>query len=384
MSKSSGLGLFKNLDKIEDFRQPGKVIHQLSDILILSIAATVSGAESWEEIADFGRNKLDWLKQFSRFDAGVPSPDTIARVMQRIDPVQFRIFFASWMKRCHRLTRGEVVAIDGKTLRRSFDKGDHNTAIHMISAFATANGVVLGQVKTDEKSNEITAIPELLNLLNIKGCLVTLDAMGCQKKIAQAILDKKADYLFQVKGNHQSLLRAFQAEYNFKTLQDETSRTVHTDDENHDRIETRHYHVVPIENNESFASFIDEWPGIKTLCIEFTTRRGKHESAVDEITVRYFISSAQLSAARFAKASRKHWHIENKLHWVLDVAMNEDDCRIRAGHSAEIIASIRHIALNLLRGSSFKGGIRRKQRQAHIDDDYRSEVLLRAGLGEES
>lgn len=207
--------------------------HKLSDILLLTICAVIAGAEGWEEIEDFGHSRLSWLQEYADFDNGIPSHDTIARVMSLINPKQFQQCFADWMHSCHQLTQGEVIAIDGKTLRRSYDKSRKTGPIHMVSAFSTANGVVLGQVKTDEKSNEITAIPALLKLLSVCGCLVTLDARGCQKQIAQAILDKEADYLLAVKGNQKRLEDAFEKHFplhHFANYQDDhftTQERVH-------------------------------------------------------------------------------------------------------------------------------------------------------------
>ena len=372
-------GLFQLIHKIEDTRQSGKVLHKLDDILLLTISAVISGAEGWEDIVDFGDHHKDWLKCFGDFSAGIPSADTVARVIEHIDPNAFRRFFSTWMKRCHRLTKGEVVPIDGKTLRRACNKGDPDSVVHMVSAFATANGVVLAQVKTDSKSNEITAIPELLNLLNLKGCLVTFDAMGCQKKIAQLLLDQRADYLFQVKANHPRLFELFQQEYSLVKLSQITKNTLHTKDQAHGRDECRSYLVVPITQNPAFDDIAKEWPGIKSLGIVISSRveRG---ADVEHLEVRYFISSAELSVKRFARACRAHWQIENKLHWSLDVAMNEDESRIRVGHAPEILAGIRHIALNLLRQAPFKAGIRRKQRRALMDETFRTQVMMLARL----
>ena len=368
-------GLFKFIDKFEDHRQSGKVIHELRDVLLLTISAVIAGAEGWEDIVDFGHYKLDWLKNFGNFSAGIPSADTVARIIQHIDATQFRRFFAAWMKQCHRVTSGEVIAVDGKTLRAACNKNDPYSVVHMVSAFATANGVVLAQIKTDSKSNEITAIPELLNLLNLKGCLVTIDAMGCQKSIAQKILDQRGDYLLQVKGNHPKLFALLQEEYSLVTLQNSDLYALHIHEKSHGRQECRSHLVIPIKENSKLQAFAEEWPGIKSLCIEILYIY-EPDGTVKEMPIRYFISSAQLSVKRFALTCRKHWHIENKLHWSLDVAMNEDRSRIRVGEAPAILAGMRHIALNLLRKSTVKMGIRRKQRRAFADETYLTEVMM--------
>lgn len=209
----NGLSLLEHISIIHDYRQPWKISHTLSDILFLTIVAVIGGAEGWDEIADFGEDHLDWLRLYGDFESGIPSQHTIARVMSTISGKQLQKLFIQWMKDCHTLTEGSVVAIDGKSLRGTYDKSKRDCLVHMVSAFSAQNQVVLGQVKTSEKSNEITAIPELLQLLELKGCLVTLDAMGCQRKIAQTILDKEADYLLAVKGNQGKLAEAFDAWY---------------------------------------------------------------------------------------------------------------------------------------------------------------------------
>ncbi len=224
----NAFNLMENLSIIYDPRQSGKVEHKLSDILLLTICAVIAGAEGWEEIENFGLERLDWLKQYGEFNNGIPSHDTIAQVISIIDPKQFQHSFIEWMKACHKITDGEVFAIDGKCARGSYHKGKNKGAIHMASAFSAANEVVLGQIETDDKSNEITAISELLNLLELKGCLVTLDAMGCQRDIAQKIVDKGADYLLAVKGNQGKLHEAFKNHFSMEKInkwEGDTGRT---------------------------------------------------------------------------------------------------------------------------------------------------------------
>ncbi len=309
--------LISQLSIISDPRQAWKVGHKLTDILFLTICAVIAGAEGWGEIEDFGHERLDWLKQYGDFEEGIPSNDTIARVVSTISPKRFQKCFIDWMNACHKVSQGDVIAIDGKTLRRSNDKGKKRGAIHMISAFSAANNVVLGQLKTEEKSNEITAIPELLKLLEIKGCLVTLDAMGCQRDIAQAIVEKEADYLLAVKGNQGKLEKAFDHHFSLEKLNQWQGDSYMTRETGHGRTESRMYFVSDIF--DEFVNFSFDWPGLKTLGIALSSREIEGELvSLDDVCIRYYISSAELTAEQLGKASREHWHIENKLHWKLD------------------------------------------------------------------
>ena len=361
-------------------RQTWKVEHKLADILLLTICGVIAGAEGWEEIEDFGEERLDWLRQYGDFEQGIPSHDTIARVVSLIDPKPFQQCFIDWMKACHQQTQGDIVAIDGKTVRGSYDKSRRRGAIHMISAFSTANNVVLGQIKTAEKSNEITAIPELLKLLEIKGCLITLDAMGCQRDIAKTIVNKEADYLLAVKANQGRLHQAFEDHFPVITLQNWQGDSYMTKEMSHGRKETRLYVVSDLF--DEFVNYSFDWSGMKSLGIALSFREiGDEILDIEDICIRYYISSAELTAERFAQAVREHWHIENKLHWKLDVGMREDQCRIRRGDGAELLAGIRHIALNLLNNThSFKAGLKRKQKKAAMSTRYLGEVLAGQGL----
>ncbi|MBF8224040.1 ISAs1 family transposase [Halomonas sp. 328] len=350
--------LMHHLSIVPDFRQAWKVQHQLSDILCLTVCAVICGAEGWDEIEDFGHAKLDFLRQYGDFEAGVPSHDTLARVMALVNAEQLQSAFAEWMKACHDVTEGAVVAIDGKTLRGSYCRGKGKGAIHMVSAFSAANGVVLGQVKTAEKSNEIMAIPELLKRLNLQGCLVTIDAMGCQKKIATEVLQKGAD--------------AFEAAFPMAKVASFTGDSYVTDEKNRGRQETR-YHIVS-EITDEFQEISYEWPGMKTVGVVMSFRQ-KGDGAPEIPMIRYYISSAELSAHQFAEAARQHWFVENKLHWSLDVALRDDACKIHRAQAAENLARVRHIALNYLKGEKrFKGGIRRKKKAA-LDETYLADIL---------
>ena len=326
----------------------------------------------------FGVDHLEWLKQYGDFDNGIPVHDTIARVMSMISAKQLQKSFAAWMRDCHIATEGEVIAIDGKSLRGTYNKDRRQGIIHMVSAFSAANQVVLGQVKTAEKSNEITAIPELLEILNIRGCLVTIDAMGCQKAIAKKILDKEADYLLAVKSNQGRLEAAFDNYFKLEMLQSDEGDTYSTKEQGHGRIETR---LCLVNDDLSVLGDIAfEWPELKTMGIVATIRQEKGQPATG-ITLRYYISSAKLTSKQLLDASRAHWSIESQLHWQLDVGMSEDSCRIRREQAGENFAVLRHIALNLLNAdTSFKAGIKRKQKRAGRNNDYLSRVLAGQGV----
>ncbi|ACT08211.1 transposase IS4 family protein [Dickeya chrysanthemi Ech1591] len=371
--------LMKHISIIPDYRQPWKIGHKLSDILLLTLCAVISGAEGWEDIEDFGHVYIDFLKQYGDFDNGIPVHDTIARVVSCISPKKFHECFINWMKECH-VTDEDVIAIDGKTLRGSYDKSRRRGAIHIISAFSTMHGVVLGQLKTEEKSNEITAIPELINVIDIKGKTITTDAMGCQKGIAEKIRDQEGDYLFSVKGNQGKLYRALQDIFPIKRISDPALESFVTEERSHGRHETW-LHVVS-DIPDELIDYKFEWKDLSKIGMAVSFRSeinsGKKEP---EMQVRYYISSSELSAEKFASAMRGHWSIENKLHWCLDVAMKEDDCRIRRGDAAELFSGIRHIAVNILSANKeFKAGLRRKMRRAAMDRKYLASVLAGCGL----
>ncbi|WP_458736075.1 ISAs1 family transposase [Zobellella taiwanensis] len=360
--------------ELEDPRQSAKISYPLFDVLFLTVCAVIAGAEGWEDIEDFGEVHLDWFQQKGLFPDGVPVHDTIARIVSRLDPAQFQQSFIRWAQSVNERTEGELIAIDGKVLRGSYHRESRRSAIHMVSAFATGNGVVMGQLKTDAKSNEITAIPALLKLLDIKGCLVSIDAMGCQTDIAGTVVKQGGDYLLAVKGNQELLHRAVQQALRplHSAAADPASVTV---ENGHGRIEAREYHVLAAGD---VASQFPEWQGLKTLGVAIGYRLEK--SGKQSLEYRYYISSAELDQARFAAAVRDHWRIENSLHWVLDVSMNEDACPIYRGEAAEILSCMRHLALNMLRAETTKkASIRRKQKIASMNTDYLDQVLA-AGL----
>lgn len=372
--------LMAHITIIPDYRQSWKVEHKLSDILLLTICAVISGAEGWEDIQDFGEAHIDFLKAYGDFENGIPVHDTIARVVSCINPNKFHECFINWMRDCHSSDDGDIIAIDGKTLRRSYDRSRRRGAIHVISAFSTMNSLVLGQIKVDEKSNEITAIPELVNMLDIKGKLITTDAMGCQKDIAEKIRDQEGDYLFSVKGNQGKLNKAFEEHFPLKEINNPKYDSYTTSEKIHGREEMR-LHIVSDVPDE-LIDFTFAWKGLRKLCVAVSFRSEiKEKKKEPEMQIRYYISSADLTAEKFATAMRNHWCVENKLHWRLDVAMNEDDCRIRRGNAAELFSGIRHVAVNILTNhKEFKAGLRRKMRKAAMDRNYLASVLAGCGV----
>lgn len=370
--------LMKHIKIIPDYRQAWKVEHKLSDILLLTICAVISGAEGWEDIEDFGHVHLDFLKLYGDFENGIPVHDTIARVISCVSPQKFHECFINWMKECH-TTDEDVIAIDGKTLRGSYDKSRRRGAIHVISAFSSMSGVVLGQLKTAEKSNEITAMPELIDLLDLKGKIVTTDAMGCQKNIAEKIRKQEGDYLLAVKGNQGKLYRAIEKAFPVKRINDPTFDSFVTEEKNHGRQETRLHIVSGIP--DELIDYTFTWKDLRKIGMAVSFRSDiKDEKKEPEMQIRYYISSSDISAEKFASAMRGHWAIENKLHWRLDVAMKEDDCRIRRGDAAELFSGIRHVAVNILSANKeFKAGLRRKMRRAAMDRNYLASVLAGSG-----
>lgn len=348
--------------------------HKLIDILVIAICATICGAETWPEMELFGQSKQDWFKTFLELPSGIPSHDTFRRVPARINPDQFRQCFLDWVGSVYEITQGQVVAIDGKFSRGSSDKQAGKGAINMVSAWASENRLVLGQIKTDEKSNEITAIPQLLDMLEISGCIVTIDALGCQTQIARKIIDKEADYLLAVKGNQGNLYEdvAGYFEWARKDKFGETSYTTHeTVDGDHGRREVRRYFA---SQDIEWLRNKEEWKGIKTIAMVESERSVEGEETSRER--RYYISSMEGEAKEIGKAIRGHWAIENSLHWVLDVGFREDASRIRKDPGPENMATMRHIALNLLKQErSLKVGIKSKRLKAGWDESYLLKVL---------
>jgi len=358
---------------LEDPRRNFLTRHKLNDMIVLAICGVICGAEGWTDIEEFGQSKEEWLRQYLELPHGIPSHDTFGRLFAVIDPESFQRCFIDWVKHLAKITKGEVVAIDGKTARRSYSNEDNKAAIHMVSAWANTNKLVLGQVKVDDKSNEITAIPRLLELLDITGSIITIDAMGCQKDIAAKIVDKEADYVLAVKGNQGRLLE--EVEYYLQEGKRTQFEGMNVDffesiEKDHGRIETRRCWVT---QDIDWLESKKDWKGLQSVAmIEAIRETGKKVSQ----DVRFYIGSLDCGAKQFLNIIRGHWGIENELHWVLDVSFREDDCRVRKDNSPQNLAVLRHIALNLLKKeTSVKKGLRAKRLKAGWDTKYLMKVL---------
>jgi predicted transposase YbfD/YdcC len=367
-----GTSIAEHFAKLPDPRIERHKKYPLEEIICLVICAVVGGADGWEAIEEFGRTKKAWLQQYLPLKNGIPAHDTIARVMSRISAKGLQECFMNWVSSVNEVTAGELIAIDGKTVRRSHDRRHRKSAIHMVSAWASTQGVVLGQCKTEEKSNEITAIPALLNLLAIKGCVVSIDAMGCQKEIAKQIVAQEADYELAVKGNQGQLEEAVISAFSEVTPKACAGFDYHEEmDKGHGRVEVRRYWTCPVDEHFALRSL---WAGLSSLGM---TESERHLGDKVSIERRYYIRSRPSDAEAFAKAIRAHWEIENKLHWTLDVTFREDECRIRRGEAAENFCTLRHFVLNLFKQeTSTKKSIKRKRQIAAWDDDYRAKVLF--------
>lgn len=376
MSASTFIDCFST---IKDPRVTGRTDYPVLEIIFLCISSILCGMDGWEDIEDFGHSKLEWLRRFFPFENGIPRHDTIARVISRLSPSGLQSCFVEWVQSISNLTEGEVVAIDGKRARRSYDKRSNKSAIHMVSAWACNNGIVLGQKKTEDKSNEITAIPKLLEVLEIKGCIVTIDAMGTQKDIAKAIKEKEADYVLALKGNHGELNEMVEDLFSegFKNDFKNLKVTVNTEvDKGHGRIEKRTCYALEVP--KYLDSFRQEWAGLKTfICIDSKRELNGHV----ETEKRFYISSLPADAAKLNNAVRSHWAVENNLHWVLDVTFKDDGSRIRRGMASENMVVMKHLAINLLKNDKKnKLFIPRKQRKALFYDDYREMLLKNSGF----
>jgi predicted transposase YbfD/YdcC len=367
--------------------------HELLDILCIALCAMLCGAESFFEMELFGRAKEDWLRQRLglHLPSGVPSHDTFGRLFARLDPTAFSHCFTAWTQSLHTLTHGQVIALDGKTLRRSFDSATGRGALQVVSAWASANQLCLGQVIVDAKSNEITAIPALLQLLDIRGCVVTVDALNSQKEIAAQIQQGGGDYIMALKENHPLLHTEVQDYFAWaRQREGEWSpakaaagqhllfdSTAHSIEYGHGRREERRAWAVTVTSAE-WPQAVRQWPGLQSLVL-VESARAVHNADVESgpgwqdatHEQRYFLSSLPADAPRLLQAVRDHWGIENSLHWVLDMAFDEDHCRIRKDHAGANVATLRHLALNLLRqGPGKKGGIKARRRQAGWNEDY--------------
>jgi predicted transposase YbfD/YdcC len=358
-----------HLADLPDPRVDRTKLYDLLDILVIVLCAVISGAEGWTDIAQYGRTKEAWLRTFLALPNGVPTDDTFARVFARLDSEAFGRCFARWTASIKKTTRGKVVSIDGKSLRHSFDTATGKAAIQMVSAWANESCLVLAQQKVDVKSNEITAIPKLLELLELEGCIVTIDAMGTQKDIARQIISNKADYVLALKLNqghaHEEVSHFFETglRKGFGEIKVHTHETI---DYAHGRVEKRRCFQT---DQIDWLLAKDDWEGLTSIGMVQTERTHKGET-------RYFLSSLPGKARLFAKAVREHWGIENSLHWQLDISFDEDRSRIRKDKAPENLATVRHIALNMLQqNKTLKRGVKAKRLQAAWDNDYLVAVL---------
>jgi predicted transposase YbfD/YdcC len=359
--------------ELKDPRAAHSIEHKLIDILIITICATICGANDWEAIAEYGQTKQDWLKTWLELPNGIPSPDTFSRVFARIKPSELQKCFIGWMEAVAEITEGELLNIDGKTLRGAKESGNAKSLIHMVSVWSASQHLVLGQAKVSEKSNEIKAIPQLLEMLVIRGCLVSIDAMGCQTEIAKTVVEQGADYVLALKGNqgnlHADVAQLFTAarKQDFRNIEHQFHSTV---EKGHGRIETRRYWTM---GNTEYLIGAQKWSGLKSIGMVESQREIDGKISIEH---RYYILSIESNVQRFATAVRSHWSIENQLHWILDVGFAEDSAQSCSGYTAENLAVIRHVGINLLsRDKKTKVGVKTKRLKAGWDDNYLKTLL---------
>ncbi len=372
MADISNASIVAHFSVLKDPRHEEMTLHNFQDILIISICAMICGIEHWTEVELFAKAKESWFSTFLELPAGIPSHDTFGRVFSLLPPRRFQRCFTAWVREAVGPLKRQTVPIDGKTICGSRRKGKKLTAFHVVSAWSTRNGVALGQKKVNDKSNEITAIPGLLDELLLKGCIVTIDAMGCQKEIAAKIIEKDADYVLALKKNHEKMFN--QAEEPFEEgLENgfEDMETFEKSEKGHGREEKRTYWLTKkIDSIEG----IEEWPGLKSIGYTLSERTIGEETSID---YRFFLTSLDGGVEEFATSVREHWQVENSLHWVLDVGFREDESRVREGYGAENMAMLRKMALNLLKqDKSIKAGIKSKRKVAGWDHDYLLKLLF--------
>jgi len=368
----AGEDLLAYLSVIRDPRIERNKKHDLGEMLFIAVCAAISGAEGWSDIVEFAEAKEDWLRRFIRLDNGIPVDDTFARVLSRIAPQALQQCLVSWTQTLHEQSAGAVIAIDGKTVRRSHDRRRARGPLHLVRAWATEAGLALGQVATEVKSNEIVAIPVLLSYLELKGAIVTIDAMGCQRAIAEQIVAQRGDYVLAVKANQAGLHEGI-VDFFDTALANDFRDVAHTHfeqtDTGHGRIEVRRCWVS--EHLEGLAHG-ERWAGLRSIALLESERHIEGQVSIER---RYFISSLPGVAEPIARAIRAHWQVENGCHWVLDMTFREDDSRIRRGDGAENFSTLRHFALNLLKRYAPKLSVRKKRIRAGFSDSFREQLL---------
>ena len=377
MSTNIPRSLFDHFVVIEDIRDEKKRRHLLIDMLVIAITAVICGADGWTQVAAFGKAKEAWFRQFLQLPNGIPSHDTFGRVFSVLSPEVFEARFREWVASVREVCGEDIVAIDGKSLRRSHCRKKGLGPLHMVSAWSVANGLVLAQQATEAKSNEITAIPEVLALLELKGCIVTIDAMGCQKAIAKDIVAQGGDYVLALKGNQSTLAQAVEELFIDADAVDYAGWPMYsyeTIDRGHGRIETRRYFTLTAVDKIPQSA---DWEKLNMVGMVQSERQVNDKTTQE---TRFYIASIGGDAQRFAWAVRNHWGIENGVHWCLDIAFREDESRVRDRQAANNLAVMRHIALNLLKkDATIKGGIKTKRLVAGWDEDYLANLLFEQG-----
>ncbi len=360
---------------LTDPRVQGRCDHQLIDIILIAVCAVLCGAESWSEVEEFGQAKAAWLKQYLDLPNGIPSHDTFSRVFRLLDAGEFQRRFMGWVEQHFHVPRGQVIAVDGKTARGSKDSFGGQDAIHLVSAWASETGILLGQRQIDEKSNEITAVPELLKLLFIKGCIVTVDALNCQKDIARTVIEREADYVFALKANHPQLHQDvidwfdWARQRDFRDVKHSFHQTVN---KGHGRLEIRRCWAIHDPLALESLGYYEGWAGLRTVVM---VERQRHLADQTQTETVYYVSSLPADAQRILNATRAHWSVENTFHWTMDVIFGEDASRVRLDEAPENFAVIRHIALNLLKQHPAKLSLKRKRFRAALNDAFLLELL---------
>jgi predicted transposase YbfD/YdcC len=372
--------MVRHFGALDDPRSATQSRHKLIEMIIIAIAATLGGADGWVGVETFAKGKEAWLRSVLDLPHGIPSHDCFGRVFALINPKEFAACFRQWSAAVAELIPDEIIAVDGKTLRRSHNRGKGLAALHLVSAWATANRVVLGQVATDAKSNEITAIPVLLQWLQLEGCIVTIDAMGCQTKIAEQIIAQGGDYLLALKGNQETLAAEVEEAFIDADASDYAgvdAEYVETVERGHGRLETRRYRTLGDLSGVPRSAL---WEGMNMIGMVESRRDVAGKVSIE---TRYYIGSLGTSAARFAHAARGHWGIENGLHWNLDISFREDECRVRDPVARENLAVLRHIALSRLKNDDTKLGIQNKRLKAACDERYLTKLFFEPPENEE-
>ncbi|MDE1311754.1 ISAs1 family transposase [Vibrio aestuarianus] len=360
---------------LSDTRQERKTTYNFFEVMFQVVTAMLCGMKTWDDIEAFGEENLTWFRKFSGYAHGVPSHDTLARIVGLIDPDEFSLCFVRWCNDIQREKALEThhIAIDGKSLRGTYDYSKNKYLTHMVNAYSVDAGLVLGQLKTDVKSNEITLIPEILKLIKVKGRVISLDAMGCQRSIAKEIVERGGDYLMSVKSNQARLHALFESKFAFDKLAEYAAQAVEQEEVGkRGRKMVRTYITVPFE--QKYGDFAVDWKELKTLCIAVTYQKDNHELS-GSMGMRYFISSKELTPSGFGQLCRGHWGVES-MHWWLDAVMNEDDSRITYKHASENLSRIRQMCMNFIKLVDMKGTLKRRQLKCALNTEFRERVLF--------